>query len=64
MLARLDRVARGASLEYAGAARGVTGGSRTGGLDNKRRGYCNEVERFHLVYLLVWSSISLRSLTT
>ncbi len=64
MLARRGRMARGASLEHAGAACGVTGGPRTGGVDNKRRGYCNEIKRFHLPCLLVWSSISLRSLTT
>src|SRR5258706_8292386 len=64
VLAELDRMARGASLECTGAARGIAGGLRTGGRDDERRGYCNEVKRFHLPCLLVCSSISLRHLTT
>src|SRR6266853_1800687 len=55
VLARLDRVACGASLEYARAARGIAGSLRAGGLDNKRCGHCNEVKRFHLPCLLVCS---------
>jgi len=64
VLARLDRVARGAKPGTRGRRpRGIAGGSRAG-VWTQRRGRLHEVKRFSFVLSPDCSSISLRNLTT